>query len=329
MVSSLGPDIHLFLFLGKIPFLVCDFAIAYLLYQLFDDRKKSSLALKFWMINPLGIYTSYIFGQFDIIPTVFVVVSLYFAKKRRYYASFLSLGIGASFKLYPLLFTIPLAIIVSKGESKMKLLKYLSCSFIPYAIPMIPYMWPGIILQTTAAPGAAFLLNFKIHIFYFDWLYPYVILYGLIVLYAYYHDNWSFEETWKLLLVILLLYFSTSHFHPQFFVWITPFIALWLAHERRIALLHAGQVLCFFIYTFYWGRPMAMYLFAPINSTFFDLSSPREIMLSFVPEQAVEIFIAIFRNILSAISLWMVAQILGKNILKRYIFKRPVDINKP
>ena len=92
------------LFLLKIPYLIFDFASAFIILHLFREDKKGILAFKFWMVNPIGIFATYIFARYEIIPIFFILLSLLFAKRDRPYLSLFSLGLSSRTRMYPLLF---------------------------------------------------------------------------------------------------------------------------------------------------------------------------------------------------------------------------------
>ena len=93
------------------------------------------------MFNPVAIYATYMMAQFDIIPTFFAVLALFLVNfnknlsdlKKLYLGAFL-LGIGASFKIFPLLFVIPLALI---GKSLKTRIITIAIGFVTYFITFL------------------------------------------------------------------------------------------------------------------------------------------------------------------------------------------------
>ena len=73
--------LYLHLILLKIPYLPFDIISAYFLYRLFAAKREKFLAFTFWMFNPWVLYSTYMMGQFDIIPTTFVILALYIVAK--------------------------------------------------------------------------------------------------------------------------------------------------------------------------------------------------------------------------------------------------------
>ena len=57
-----------------------DLLSGYSILKLVDNHHKE-FAFALWILNPIVIYISYIFGQIDIIPTFFVIFALHYARK--------------------------------------------------------------------------------------------------------------------------------------------------------------------------------------------------------------------------------------------------------
>lgn len=134
----LHPNIYRTLFFLKVPYLLFDLACALLLLRIFKDQKKGLRAFKFWMINPVAIFALYIFGRFEVIPVFFILLSLYYAKKRKNILAALVLGISIATKFYSLLFLLPFVFIV--GDKIGERLKLLFLSLIPLLVMQIPNM---------------------------------------------------------------------------------------------------------------------------------------------------------------------------------------------
>ncbi|MDP3758137.1 MAG: hypothetical protein Q8Q86_00300, partial [Candidatus Daviesbacteria bacterium] len=121
----------------KIPYLIFDLLIGVILFKLFNSPRKSLLAFSIWMFNPVNLYATYMMGQFDIIPTLFIVLSIYFALKGKLEWAALALGGGIAFKLFPVFLVVPLVIL---GKSYPGRLKLLILAILPYLLSIIPYI---------------------------------------------------------------------------------------------------------------------------------------------------------------------------------------------
>lgn len=72
----------LYLFLLKAHYLPFDFAGAFLFTRWGNDDQSRLCMFRFWMLNPLLLFGTYMWGQFDVIPMFFTLLSLHFARQR-------------------------------------------------------------------------------------------------------------------------------------------------------------------------------------------------------------------------------------------------------
>jgi hypothetical protein len=95
----LQPGVRTAIFIAKLPFLLLDVSSAFIILHLFDDGQKAFRALKLWILNPVVLYVSYIFGQYDIFAVFFIFVSLFFLRKKKFAWSMVALGFACAFKI--------------------------------------------------------------------------------------------------------------------------------------------------------------------------------------------------------------------------------------
>jgi len=306
-----SPHIFRYFFLLKSHYLIFDFGISFLLLRLINDKQKRLSAFRFWMLNPLVIFTCYLQGQFDILPTFFVVLSLYFVWKAKMGISLLCLGIGAAFKNFPLLFVIPALIFL--GKDKIEKLKLLFWAAVPYLLFTFPY-WgdPGFKRSITTGGGyddILFNLRFAIgpHT-----VYIFVLGYAIILAFAYFQERAktpqdAFRALWQTELVICLWFYATVFFHPQWTVWMMPVLILLVVGNKKLTSLYWVLTICIFVYTFWWGSLLSWWLFTYFDPGFFRaLKSPGELISQFYPADKL---IYIFRSLFSGISIWLIYHI--------------------
>jgi len=136
----------LFNTLVKIPFLISDLAVAILLYKIVGENAGNrNLALKasaLWFLNPYLIWISSGWGMFDSIPALLSLTSLYLLLKKKIGLSSASLAGAVAYKLYPLLFLVPVAFYLrgtlSKRPFQRKLVKFLFIFIAASAILFLP-----------------------------------------------------------------------------------------------------------------------------------------------------------------------------------------------
>ncbi len=103
-----SPSRFVYYFLLKQPATVCDVLLAYSLYRYVGRRgsNQASFVLKLWLFSPFNIVLSGIWGMWDAIPMLFVVLAL--SARPGAYRGFWS-GVATFAKSIPLIYAIPLA----------------------------------------------------------------------------------------------------------------------------------------------------------------------------------------------------------------------------
>ena len=227
-----------FLFSGNIPFLKLsylpfDILLAFILYKMVD-AKKAVLAFSLWLFNPINLYVTYMMGQFDIIPTTFTVVSIYLITKNRLNLAALALGGGIAFKLYPVFLIIPLIILAKSFWTKIKLVVI---AFLPYCISILPYLSSGSFRSNalfTNQSSKSLYATIPVSGGESIILFPALLIFFYLLIWQ---KKLTESSLWKIYLTVLLLFFIFTHYHPQWLIWITPFLILSLVFERLKNLL--------------------------------------------------------------------------------------------
>jgi Gpi18-like mannosyltransferase len=103
-----SPSRLVYYFLIKQPIIICDVLVAYFLYRYVQRRgsNQASFVLKFWLFSPFNIVLSALWGMWDAIPMLFVVLALS-ARPGAYRGVWA--GLATFGKSIPLIYTIPLA----------------------------------------------------------------------------------------------------------------------------------------------------------------------------------------------------------------------------
>jgi len=331
-VSEHGLFTHLFML--KMVFLAFDLLLGLTLLYLLKDGKQSLLAFKLWMINPISIYVSYAVGQYDIIPVFFIMLSLYFLQTDRMKLTMLSLGVAGAFKTFALLFVLPITLFFVKGFRSLKekvagFLLLMAVSLLPVVLSKIAaYLTPVYYLPTNMAssqfdvngffgntlylhgrPGSPpliglsifsleYSLSFKTFALFHDVIYVFPLIYALLLLALIYRKNISFKSLWKGMLVFLLVYYASSLFHPQWFLYVQPFLTLLVIDDFKFLKAYVALIPLYFVYILYWS---------PEAVAFMDA----------IGLPGLEI-ISIFRSIFSGVCIFIAALIiLPDNIIKR------------
>ena len=234
------------LFIAKLPYLIYDFGSLYFLRKLFVDNGEKIIATTLWLFNPVVLYSTYLIGQFDIIPVFFSIISLYFAKKDRAYLSVLMMGIGGAYKMYPLFF-IPLIAILLGTNTRQKL-QLGVVGLLPYLLTILPFMgssaFRSVVLLSNQSQKILFA---KIPVSGAEYLSVFVVGYIALLIFSVFTK----KSLWALCMAVLLLLFSVTHYHPQWFIWLAPFMVISAVIHKNIRWVISWLTFVLVIYFFY------------------------------------------------------------------------------
>jgi hypothetical protein len=290
------------LFLFKLPYLVFEVLAVWLLLKLTADQKHHVGVVAFWMMNPVVIFSTYIFGRFDIIIVFLILSALYLAQQERPNWALLVLGLAAMLRLYPIILILPFALVLRTEPAARARLVLLG------VLPFAASMFAGLLQPEASLRGVAgmqhmaYPLTMKFSLELQDSLYVFVFLYSLIVMYLYLNPHPGIANLKRFCFYVVLLYFATSFFHPHYLIWLAPFSAFYF-HQPDFKPIYWTQVGAWITYTFQWGRSLAGYIIAPLSPAFFwSVLSPSEWIDQYYP--AVQV-IGIGRSVFSATCLAM------------------------
>lgn len=288
------------LFFLKAPFLVFDFASFWVLGKLFEDKDKKFLAQTLWLFNPVTIYASYMVSQFDITLAFFILLSLLLRVKKRSVFAALSLGLAAGVKIFPLLLLPFLAF--SEGKTGREKIKILAVGIGTYLAVILPYL-PSVGFRQYAilASQTDKMFFAKIPVSGAEFLPVFLVIYLFLLWWA-----WSRPERfplWQWFLFILLTFYSVTHYHPQWFVWISPLLVLLLVSHFRLSFLP--------VLTLFTSYIIIVFLFEPsLNFGLFYMLNQELSKVSIVSLIArfyeVNVFASIVRGVFAATSLFLV-----------------------
>jgi hypothetical protein len=271
------PNIFKYLLILKLPYLVLDIAIAFLLKRFFDDRDKADKVFTLWLFNPFTIFLIYAFSNVDIFAVLLTVVAFLLLKKEKLILASAILGIAAGFKLYPLLF-IPFLFIKGK-DLKEKIFVVLIPAII-LGIIVVPF-WSQDFVQSALISGLTTrIFNPGFSIGFGESMIVGLFSISILFFYALLIDKKiKLFNYWVILLIFI---FAFSHFHIAWLLWIAPFIVILACKKPSISIpLFLLAILAFMIPMLYDDRSMTISLFRTY-STWYDLiSTPFTIVQKF------------------------------------------------
>lgn len=266
-LSNLGVGIFRYVFFLKLPYLIVDIAIAFLLMKFFDDEILKKKAFTLWLFNPFTIILIYVFSNVDIIPVAISLYALYLATKKRLVLGSLFLGVAAGFKLFPILF-LPFIFLLGKNL-KEKLLIF-TIPILMLMLIVLPF-WSGAFFNSALVSGlTSRLLTPVISLGFGESLVPGIILLA-VIFFGLLLNGAKIDNLLSYFLAVFLLVFSFSHYHIQWLLWVAPVVIILLIRNKNLSTLLITLALVGFLIPFlYKDQSMTVSLFKPY-SLYFDL----------------------------------------------------------
>lgn len=266
--NSVVNNSHIFkyLILLKLPLLLMDLGIAYLLVGFFNEKKDGEKAFELWLFNPFTIILIYAFSNIDIYAVLLTVTAFLLFKQQKMIWASVILGIAVAFKLYPLLF-VPFLLINAKNVKDKILMVLIPISI--FVVSLIP-LWSRAFVNSALISGLStrifspnFLIGFGesmiIGLFLFSILFSYAWL------------NAKKVNLLNYFVIILLILFSFSHFHISWLLWIAPFLVVLCIKNPKLSLpILLWSTLAISIPFLYNDRSMTLSLYR-IYTNWFDL----------------------------------------------------------
>lgn len=219
----------------KLPVLLMDLLGLYYLMRISRSRRKYILVLYF--MSPIILYAAYMHGQLDIIPTVFLIISIYHLTKTGFstrkitgnewkYMIFFTLSLASKFHIAAILPLFFLYLYKKKGCKK--------------AIIMtgVPVLLTAVIVAPFWGSGFANMVLFNkeqsvIDNVYIEYGSAHLLLSVLVLLFIYFQAFHINQMNRDLLISMAGLLFSVFLSFvpamPGWFIWVVPFFMLYLA----------------------------------------------------------------------------------------------------
>lgn len=192
------------------------------------DYKKSKLCAFVFLTTPIGFFSQFIFGQYDIFTVFFVLLGFYYYLKNDNKKFIIFFAIAITFKYFALLIFIPLLLL--RVKNVWKIIWNTLCTAIPFLLEVGFYIHSVAFRKGVFGFGATgYLLQasietsfFQIRLFILGWI--------LTCAWAYFikSENKKDEIKWTLYFcnITIFLIFGLSMWHPQWLLFAVPFWVL-------------------------------------------------------------------------------------------------------
>jgi hypothetical protein len=295
---STSEHVHQTLFALKLPYLIADIGAGLLILALVAGPGLAKVvsgraaplaagapagpppvrrAWALWMLSPIGIYASYVFGRYEALAVVFVVAALLCAERDRPWWAAVLLGVGVTMRSYPLLLIPVFALVVFRRPLQQA--AWSAVALAPFALVMASNR-----LLAGTVGELARLQDFATGSTFFAYTVPvdadgqlylfFLFLFGVLGVLAGRSWGWwgsppTRAELWILLLVVHAGMFALATFAAHYFMWFTPFAVIAVARRgewRGVLPLHLVQAALVLALTDLLGGPGTLTgLFEPIQ----------------------------------------------------------------
>lgn len=279
------PNIFLYNLATKVPILALVLWTGWIIFKIClqygYDKYKAKLAAAIWLFNPITFYSAVIMGQNDMLAIAPFMMGWYLMGSFPWMA-FVIFGVASGVKTYPLIWAIFLAMTYIKFPI-WKRIFLVVVSVGTYYLTMVPFLRYEYFRTDVLYSGLATrMFEAGIDIGLGDRVLIVPLLLGILLLVAIRRKmGKSVVDISKLLVATNLIILGFIHFHPQWFIWVVPFISIYIAHRYRELLsgllivgVMLGVILLFDDKFLYWG------LLSPLNNGLLNLPLIRDVLVA-------------------------------------------------
>lgn len=211
-------------FFFKLPTLLADLTIIYILLRMFP--KKTNAITLFYVYSPIVFYASYIHSQLDLIPSAFLLASVYLLIREKPYFSAILLGLTFSVKFHTVAALPILMIYVYRNFGLKAAIEYVLLPLAIFLFFVLPYMSvPGFYDMVLNNPKQALLFGTIYHVGHLE---IYVPILAILILYA--RFGYYMRVNKDLLIAYLGLTFAVFVLlvspAPGWYLWLFPFLSI-------------------------------------------------------------------------------------------------------
>lgn len=265
------PQINAFIFALKVPHLLADLGVFYLLAQFFAKSKHKSLILALWWFNPVNLYAFYIFARHDSLTLLALAGTLLWLARGKKFSGLLAFFAAVQIRFQPILYLPLILIHLWKHWTWQKLWRpWLACAlvivFLTGLSKFLPYN-QELYAQVRALPEQVFQTSTNASFSIPDLLYKpfslatsvggrstgpklliFTACFALLNLF-YFLLRPATDSAGKLtqlsgiLYLTLALYFAINDFSPHYFVWLSLFAVLSLSVHKAFVWAYLLAVL--------------------------------------------------------------------------------------
>ncbi len=244
-------------FFFKIPSLLSDILISFLLLKNYKDKEGSVLI--FYICSPIIIYAIFMHSQLDLIPTALFFWSIYLVLEGKLVFAALILGLGLSTKFHIIAGLPLLCIYILKRSGLLKAILFAIIPILIYLFISYPYLFSdGYIYLVMTNPKQMQIYDVIYSVGHLKIILPILalsIIYIRFLTYSKINSELLFGYLTMLFSVFVLLVIPA----PGWYVWMFPFISIFFINafqnNRRVIYIYLSLNTIYLVFFVFFYKP--------------------------------------------------------------------------
>lgn len=208
------------------------FATGHLIYKIGLEagfgEKKSRLCKFAFLVFPVGVFSQFIFSQYDIFTVFFMILGLYFLVKGRMWQFALMFGIATTFKYQAVLYF--LVFLLLKEKKIRSLVKYAAVMAAPILLEVLPNLGSDAFRRCVLGFSALDFVQKPFSLGFFGGINLLAAAAAFVLVWSYQKKTENQQElfSWSLFLAAAMSFavFGFSSWNPQWLLLMVPFLVL-------------------------------------------------------------------------------------------------------
>nr|WP_303231212.1 glycosyltransferase 87 family protein [uncultured Blautia sp.] len=208
------------------------FVTAQIIYKIGKEMgfgEKKSLLCKFaFLVFPMGVFSQFIFSQYDIFTVLFLVLGFYFFLRGKMWQFALMCGFAATFKYHAVLYF--LVLLLLKEKKIRNLIKYTAVMLAPLLAEILPNIGSEAFRRNVFGFGALEYVQKPFSLGFFSGINLLAAAAAFVLVWAYQKKAETQDElrSWSVFFCVAVSFaiFGFSTWNPQWILLMAPFLVL-------------------------------------------------------------------------------------------------------
>lgn len=266
------------LFILKLPYLLFEVLLIPIALRMFKNSREKLLFFALWWLNPLILYSTYVWGRYDIFAIFSVLISLHYARQKKDAKSLIFLGIAIACR-ESFVLVLPLYLIYFYKNYIKTIINIL--------VAFLPTMFASIVFDFLKSQNSnaisSLVIDSRIFSFSIDYVLkaklgspwfemsPLLLLLPLLYYLFYRKERRSFLDLLSFNTSVMIVFLSLSYIHAHYLFWLTPFFVYLIIFNKKILWPVIIYLISAFLYfDAFFGVNVSLAMFRPLNYELFS-----------------------------------------------------------